>query len=101
MARFPDSRIAAARWSSQPPSSACFAAGFGAPVTSSNASLTAYSGGTVWASHPLRMAAGVSVRLSTHTAVTSSGARCPVLRGLAEYTRKPLRFASTTEVYVT
>jgi hypothetical protein len=60
MARFPDSRIAAARWSSQ----AC------SPVTSGNAPLTAYSGGTVWALHPLRMAAGVNVRLSTHADVT-------------------------------
>ena len=66
MARFPDSRITAARWSSQLLSPACSVAGYGVPVTSSNASLTAYSGGTVWASHPLRVAAGVYVKLSTH-----------------------------------
>jgi hypothetical protein len=66
MARFPDSRITAARWSSQPLSPACSGAGYGVPVTSSNASLTAYSGGTVWASHPLPVAAGVYVKLSTH-----------------------------------
>ena len=28
-------------------------------------SVTAYSGGTAWASHPLRVAAGVCVKLST------------------------------------
>jgi len=28
-----------------------------------DASLPAYSGGTVWASHPLRVAAGVNVEL--------------------------------------
>ena len=71
MARFPDSRITAARWSSQ----AFIGHGLQAvtnlnPVTSGNAPLTAYSGGTVWASHPLRMAAGVNVRLSTHADVT-------------------------------
>src|SRR5689334_19852214 len=31
------------------------------PVTCAGATLTAYSGGTVWASHPLRVAAGVVV----------------------------------------
>src|SRR5579862_4385546 len=58
-ARFPDSRITATHRSSQVPSPAC--AGFRDPVTCLDASLTAYSGGTVWAFHPLRVAAGVSV----------------------------------------
>jgi hypothetical protein len=66
MARFPDLRITAARWPSQPLLPACWVADYGVPVTFSNASLTAYSGGTVWASHPLPVAAGVNVRLSTH-----------------------------------
>jgi hypothetical protein len=55
MARFPDSRIVAARLSSR----------FERFRTSDvvDASLPAYSGGTVWASHPLRVAAGVNVEL--------------------------------------
>ena len=74
MARFPDSRITAARWSSQPPSPACSVAGCAVPVTFSNASLTAYSGGTVWASHPLRVTAGVSVScVAEYSKVASAG----------------------------
>ena len=53
MARFPDLRIIAARSSSRAAN----------PVTSVNAPLPAYSGGTVWAFHPLRVAAGASVKL--------------------------------------
>jgi hypothetical protein len=63
MARFPDSRINTARLSSQPLLPTDFAAGR-APSDSANATLLAYSGGTVWASHPLPMAAEVYVRLS-------------------------------------
>ena len=64
MARFPDSRIVAARLSSQPPSPAdSVEASASSDVV--DVSLAAYSGGTVWASHPLRVAAGASVKLST------------------------------------
>ena len=51
MAKFPDSRIDAARLSSQAPE---------APSDIIDVSLPAYSGGTVWVSHPLRMAAGAA-----------------------------------------
>jgi hypothetical protein len=51
MAKFPDSRIDAARLSSQAPQ---------APSDITDVSLPAYSGGTVWVSHPLRMAAGAA-----------------------------------------
>ena len=49
MVRFPDSRIDAARPPSQAPE---------APSDITDVSLPAYSGGTVRALHPLRMAAG-------------------------------------------
>ena len=61
MARFPDSRINTTRLSSQPLLPTDFAAG-STPSDSANATLLAYSGGTVWASHPLPMAAEVYVR---------------------------------------
>src|SRR5262245_16806305 len=66
MARFPDSQKAAVRASSQAVSPVtgrgCRKSrpGFPRPCGSE----TAYSGGTVWDLHPLRVAAGVSVRLS-------------------------------------
>jgi hypothetical protein len=63
MARFPDSRITATRRSSQEVHSLQAVTN---PVTSSNAPLTAYSGGTVQASHLLRLAAGVIVSCPTH-----------------------------------
>ena len=63
MARFPDSRINTTRLSSQPLLPTDFAAG-STPSDSANATLLAYSGGTVWASHPLPMAAEVYVGLS-------------------------------------
>ena len=64
MARFPDSRITAAR-RVFPSAFACAARGVRRDSDiRSTRSLAAYSGGTVWASHPLRVAAGASVRLS-------------------------------------
>jgi hypothetical protein len=41
----------------------------------SEASLAAYSGGTVWAFHPLRVAAGASVELCTRLYQIASDAR--------------------------
>ena len=66
MARFPDSRIAAARRAF--PSAFARRIGVARSRDSdirSTRSLAAYSGGTVWASHPLRVAAGASVSCRT------------------------------------
>jgi hypothetical protein len=70
MARFPDSRIVAARLSSQFVTrwfrvfgDLCVAAKLSRTSDVVDATLPAYSGGTVWASHPLRVAAGVNVSL--------------------------------------
>ena len=70
MARFPDSRIVARVCL---PRSFVYCGGIDpplggidpprVPVASDDALLAAYSGGTVWASHPLRVAAGVDVKL--------------------------------------
>ena len=55
MARFPDSRILRRVSSTTAVTSDLRPE----PSDSCDASLAAYSGGTVWASHPLRVAAGV------------------------------------------
>jgi len=62
MARFPDSRISAARLSSQ-----------ARPSDISDVSLAAYSGGSVWELRALRVAAGVSVRLSNRPTFVGRG----------------------------
>jgi len=76
VARFPDSQVGASRLPSHPPTSAFAPPGrFGGTSARQwlftqgscpeyDVTLAAYSGGTVWASHPLRVAAGVSVKLS-------------------------------------
>ena len=62
MARFPDSRISAPSPSSQTTASSdCPEDSHPRDVVKA---LPAYSGGTVWAFHPLRVAAGASVEWS-------------------------------------
>ena len=62
MARFPDSRISARSPSSQTTmSSDCPE---DSHLRDGVKALPAYSGGTVWVFHPLRVAAGASVELS-------------------------------------
>ena len=68
MARFPDSQVNTSRLA--------FPSAFALRATAKqwlfslrglpddDVTLAAYSGGTVWVSHPLRLAAGVSVRVS-------------------------------------
>ena len=70
MTRFPDSRIAAtSRSSSQAVAgSVTGLASEHRTKNQSRVSLAAYSGGTVWASHPLRVAAGVSVKCTASIA---------------------------------
>jgi hypothetical protein len=63
VARFPDSQVAALRRLPETELSGV-----------DDVTLAAYSGGTVWAFHPLRVAAGVSVDLSENVALPRTGA---------------------------